>query len=77
MVKQVDLRVNKVDNDEMQRLNSISDTLKARHFRDQIINNGLESDYILTVTPGSLQEIKDGLRLLLQIVKPERIAIEP
>lgn len=77
MVKHVDLRVNNIDNNEMQQLNSLLETLKNKHFRDHIVRNGIVNDYIVTITPGRLQEIKDALRLLLQIVQPERIAIEP
>lgn len=77
MVNQVDLRVNNIDFHELDRLNALLAELNGK-LRNAIIQNHTgRKDYVVTVKPGRLEEIKEALRILLQIVKPDRIAIEP
>ncbi|MFQ5637168.1 MAG: hypothetical protein ACE5IR_04150 [bacterium] len=77
MVTQVDLRIDNVDTVEISQLKSSMHKLKQARLRERIIKtpHGF-TQFILTVKPASVQQIKKVLRVVLRIVTPERIAIE-
>ncbi len=73
----VDVRVNDVDNSEIGYLSTVIDALKNEHYTEPVIDQSRGSRaFVVTVKKCELQELKDALRVILKVVKPERIEIE-
>lgn len=77
MVDQVDVRINNVDTVELSNLSSLLEAMKHPEFHKNVIP-GQSGDhvFVVRVQPGRLQTLKDALRNILKVVKPERVAIE-
>lgn len=77
IVDQVDLRINNVDTNEIDRLCTEVYSLRSGRYRDNVILDGNgRQDFVITVKPARLEEIKEALSVILKVVKGERIAIE-
>ena len=77
VVERVDLRIDDVSTNEIQELSTLIYTLKNSQFNDNVVKNGTDKqDFIVTVKPAQLDEIKQALHVILRIVKAERIAID-
>jgi len=77
MVDQVDVRINNVDTVELTNLSSLLEAMKQPEFHKNVVQ-GQSGDhvFVVRVQPGRLQTLKDALRAILKIVKPERVVIE-
>ena len=77
LVEHVDLRIDDVNTNEIEELSTLIDALKSSQYEDNVVNNGDgKQDFIITVKPAQLDEIKQALYVILRIVKAERIAID-
>lgn len=77
IVESVSLRVNTVDEKEIQQLSTVVNALKNRQFDDDIVRYGDgNQDFVVTVRPATLTEIKQALHMILGVVKGDRIVIE-
>ena len=77
LVSHVDLRINNVNLDEVNSLNTLIGAIHNPEIHDDFINTSQgKSDYIVTVSPADLTRLKDALREILKIVRAERIDIE-
>ncbi len=76
MVSRIDLRVNGVSTNEISQLSGLVKTLADDGFRNGVKNTETGHDFVLTMQPASLPDIKRILRDMLQVVPSERIAIE-
>ena len=73
----IDVRVNNVDNSEIDYLTTIVDAIKSEDFGNALISSDRgKTDYIVTIRKCELDRLKEALRLILQVVKPERIEID-
>ena len=78
LVNGIDVRVNNVDNTEIGQLTTLIDALNNHLFEEYVINSGNGAkDFIVTVKNCELKPLKDALRTVLSVVKPERVLIEP
>ena len=77
VVERVDLRIDDVSTNEIQELSTLIYALKSSQYIDNVVKNGTgKQDFVVTVKPAQLDEIKQALHLILRIVKAERIAID-
>jgi len=77
VVEHVDLRIDDVNTNEIEELSTLIYALKSSQYEDNVVNNGDgKQDFIITVKPAQLDEIKQALHIILRIVKAERIAID-
>lgn len=77
MVDRVDLRVHNVDVVELSQLTTSVDKLENLRFEENVVQtNEGDQEFILTVKPATVQQIKDALRVMLRVVTPERIYID-
>ncbi|MFQ5649386.1 MAG: hypothetical protein ACE5IY_05545 [bacterium] len=73
----VDVRVNDVDNAEIDYLTTVIEALKSDDYRESVIDsNQGNKAFVVTVKKCELQELKDALRVILQVVTPERVDID-
>jgi hypothetical protein len=78
VVKQVDVRINNVDAEEIYSLNSVKTFAMNPQYSERIVDqNEGRNDFVIRVKPGNLEGLKNALRNILQIVRPDRINIEP
>ena len=78
MVSHIDLRINDVNPIEISNLSTLIDALKSPQYHENVIpSRPGRNDFVVTVKPAGLQEIKEALRLILRIVEAERVEIEP
>lgn len=76
-VEHVDLRIDDVSTNEIEELSTLIYALKSSQYKDNVVKNGNgKQDFVVTVKPAKLDEIKQALHLMLRIVKGERIAID-
>ena len=76
-VEHVDLRIDDVSTNEIQELSTLIYALKSSQYHDNVVKNGNgKQDFVITVKPAQLDEIKQALHVILKIVKAERIAID-
>jgi len=76
-VEHVDLRIDDVNTNEIQELSTLIYALKSSQYEDTVVKNGDgKQDFVITVKPAKLDEIKQALHVILRIVKAERIAID-
>ncbi len=76
-VEHVNLRIDDVNTNEIEELSTLIYALKSSQYEDNVVNNGDgKQDFIITVKPAQLDEIKQALHVILRIVKAERIAID-
>ncbi len=74
----VDVRVVNVDPGEIDNLNALLDAMgSADEYAENVTDAGPGQNYVVTVKTGELRELKDALRLVLQVVQPDRVEIEP
>ena len=72
-----DLRIDDVSKNEIQELSTLIYALKSSQYEDTVVKNGNgKQDFVVTVKPAKLDEIKQALHVILRIVKAERIAID-
>lgn len=76
MVNRVDVIVNRVNPDEISLLTAEIDSLRCDRYQEDIVNRLVNDEFVVSLSPASLPEIKDTLWALLKIVKPDRIAIQ-
>jgi len=77
VVERVDLRIDDVSTNEIQELSTLIYALKSSQYNDNVVKNGNgKQDFVITVKPAQLDEIKQALHVILRIVKAERIAID-
>ncbi len=77
VVDRVDLRVHNVDVVELSQLTTSVDKLENLRFEENVVQtNEGDQEFILTVKPATVQQIKDALRVMLRVVTPERIYID-
>ncbi|MFQ5677498.1 MAG: hypothetical protein ACE5G1_16535 [bacterium] len=77
IIESVNLRVNTVDENEIQQLSTVVDALKNRQFNDDVVRYGDgNQDFVVTVKPATLTEIKEALHMMLKVVTGDRIMIE-
>lgn len=73
----VDVRINRVDNSEINYLMSVLQAMKNEDLQEAIINSSDgEKAFVVKVKTGELNQLKSALRAVLQVVKPERVDIE-
>ncbi|RMF65003.1 MAG: hypothetical protein D6743_08515 [Calditrichaeota bacterium] len=78
LVNQVQLRISDVDVNEINSLSASIEALRNPRYQDSVVHRGSgEHEFVVTVKPATLQSLKDALWMVLHIVQPERIAIEP
>jgi len=76
-VEHVDLRIDDVNTNEIKELSTLIYALKNSQYKDNVVKNGTgKQDFVVTVKPAQLEEIKQALHVILGIVKSERIAID-
>ncbi len=76
-VEHVDLRIDDVNTNEIEELSTLFYALKSSMYNDAVVKNGTgKQDFVVTVKPAQLDEIKQALHAILRIVKAERIAID-
>ncbi len=76
-VEHVELRIDDVNTNEIEELSTLIYALKSSQHNDNVVKNGTgKQDFVVTVKPAQLDEIKQALHVILRIVKPERIAID-
>ena len=76
-VEHVDLRIDDVNTNEIEELSTLFYALKSSQYNDTVVKNGPgKQDFVVTVKPAQLDEIKQALHVILGIVKAERIAID-
>ena len=76
-VDHVNLRIDDVSTNEIQELSTLIYALKNSQYNDNVVKNGNgKRDFVVTVKPAQLDEIKQALYVILRIVKAERIAID-
>jgi len=76
-VDHVDLRIDDVSTNEIQELSTLIYDLKNSQYNDNVVQNGNgKRDFVITVKPAQLNEIKQALHVILRIVKAERIEID-
>ncbi len=76
-VEHVDLRIDDVNTNEIEELSTLIYALKNSQYNDNVVKNGTgKQDFVVTVKPAQLDEIKQALYAILRIVKAERIAID-
>jgi len=78
-VEHVDLRIDDVNTNEIKELSTLIYALKNSQYQynDNVVKNGTgKQDFVVTVKPAQLEEIKQALHVILGIVKAERIAID-
>jgi len=74
----VDVRINDVRPGEIDSLSTIMNATTAQdEFLKNVELSGRAQNYVVTVKTGELPELKNALRMVLQVVRPERIDIEP
>ena len=74
----VDVRISNVEQSEIATLNALINSLDGvQEERERFVAADREHNYVVTVTTGELPELKHALRLVLQVVEPDRIEIEP
>lgn len=76
MINRIDLRVNGVSTNEINKLRSLVTALADTGFRNGLEPSGKGQDFVLTMQPASLPDIKKILHDMLRVVPSERIAIE-
>ena len=76
MINRIDLRVNGVSTNEINKLRSLVTALADTGFRNGLEPAGKGQDFVLTMQPASLPDIKKILHDMLRVVPSERIAIE-
>jgi len=77
VVERVDLRIDDVNTNEIEELSTLIYALKSSQYNDNVVKNGTgKQDFVVTVKPAQLNEIKQALHEILRIVKAERIAID-
>ncbi|NIR49935.1 hypothetical protein GWO43_15615 [candidate division KSB1 bacterium] len=77
VIDRVDVRINNVDIVEISQLTTGVYDLKSPQFREEIVktHQGM-NDFVLTVSPASLHQVKTALQVVLKIVTADRVAIE-
>lgn len=76
-VEHVDLRIDDVSTNEIHELSTLIYALKSSQYNDNVVKNGDgKQDFVVTVKPARLDEIKQALHVILRIVNAERIAID-
>ena len=77
MINRINLRVNGVNTNELSELHSLIGQLNNKSHCDEIVSTpkGMR-DFVITLKPATIGDIKDTLHAMLQIVSHERIAIE-
>ncbi len=79
LVDHVDLRIDNVNTNEIEELSTRFYALKNSQYQynDNVVKNGTgKQDFVVTLKPAPLDEIKQALHVILGIVKAERIAID-
>jgi hypothetical protein len=76
MVNRVDLIVNQVNLNELSQLTAEIKNLRSDYYQEDIVNRVINDEFVVSLSPASLPEIKDALWALLKIVNPDRIAIQ-
>ena len=77
LVEHVELRIDDVNTNEIEELSTLIYALKSSQYNDNVVKNGTgKQDFVVTVKPAQLDEIKQALHAILGIVKAERIAID-
>lgn len=77
VVEHVDLRIDDVNTNEIEELSTLIYALKSSQYEDTVVKNeDGKQDFVITVKPAQLDEIKQALHVILRIVKAERIAID-
>ncbi len=79
LVEHVELRIDDVNTNEIEELSTRFYALKNSQYQynDNVVKNGTgKQDFVVTVRPAQLDEIKHALHAILRIVKAERIAID-
>jgi hypothetical protein len=78
VIDQVGVRINDVDSQETETLTvvldqSVGSALPTSSFTIVMENN----DAVVTIRPADLSTLKNALHGILNVVRPERVAIEP
>ena len=77
VVEHVDLRIGDVNTNEIEELSTLVYALESSQYEENVIENGDgKQDFVVTVKPARLNEVKEALHVILTIVKGERIAID-
>ena len=77
LVEHVVLRIDDVNTNEIEELSTLTYALKSSQYNDNVVKNGTgKQDFVVTLKPAQLDEIKQALHAILGIVKAERIAID-
>ena len=83
LVEHVELRIDDVNTNEIEELSTRFYALKNSQYQyndndnDNVVKNGTgKQDFVVTLKPAPLDEIKQALHVILGIVKAERIAID-
>jgi hypothetical protein len=77
VINRIDLRVNGVNKTEINQLSSLVNDLPTDGYQNDLVNTQKgDCDFVLTMCPASLSDLKNILHNMLQFVNSERIAIE-
>ncbi len=77
MHKGVDVRVSDVDRSEIDYLTNVVGEINSKSFQESLINSDEGgTDFVVTIKKCELDELKEALRIILQVVNPERIEID-
>ena len=76
MVNRVDVIVNQVNSNEISRLTEEIENLRCDRYQEDIVNRLIDDEFVVSLSPATLPEIKNTLWAILKIVSPERIAIQ-
>ncbi|NIV91628.1 hypothetical protein GWN42_02200 [candidate division KSB1 bacterium] len=75
MLDNLTVRINEVNSDEIERLNTTVSALSSSRFQNFKIQISNEQQYVLSLKPNRLTDISDILDSLRRVVKPDRIVL--
>jgi len=72
----VDVRIAIVDDDEIDRLNTVLSALPDVPVENHIFHDQLHTEYVVTIDHATLTALKKVLHVVVPVVQPDRIEIE-
>ena len=76
-VEKVDVKIRNVIDSEIDMIATLIDSINHRYIKEHIIHvHTGRKDFVLTVRNCELGPLKEAIRVLLRVVKPERITLD-
>ncbi len=76
-IERVDVKVRNIVESEIDMLATLIDSLNHSYLRERIIHIDTgRKDFVLTMRNCELAPLKEALRVLLKVVRPERITLD-